>query len=223
LVESRRYRVRKVQLLLTVFTVLAAGCFSHGVPGSGKVISESRAVAGFTSVSLKGSGQLTIDENGTESLTITADDNLLPDLISEVRGNQLILGSRDNLNINPSRDVVYKLTVKDLNEIVIGGSGSVDAKGIHTDRLKVVIGGSGTLSAAGSAEQQEITLAGSGDYQGQGLKSKTATIGIMGSGGAVLAASDKLDVFIAGSGSIQYIGDPIVTQRILGSGSVQKR
>jgi hypothetical protein len=217
-------RVRSIKLFLTVsWLIFTVSCSSHGVRGSGNVVSESRPVSGFSSVKLKGTGQVMIEENGSESLTVTADDNLMSYLTTEVNGNQLVLGTKDNTNLNPSRDIIYKLAVKDLNAIEMGGVGSIEAKGIHTDRLKVVLGGSGSISTSGTADEQEITLAGQGDYRGKDLTSKTATINIMGNGDAVLNTSQKLDANIMGSGSIKYIGDPVVTQHILGSGSIQKQ
>jgi hypothetical protein len=217
-------RMRKVQLLLVlVVAVIEAQCdYSPGIRGSGNLISESRTASGFTGVSLKGTGQVVIDMNGTESLMITADDNLLPYLTSEIKGDQLILGTKDNTNISPSKDVVYKVTAKNVDSIELGGSGDIDAKGINTDRLKILLGGSGNISIAGAAERQEITLAGSGNYRAEKLKSTTATINLLGSGDADLDASETLNVNIAGSGSVKYTGDARVTQTILGSGSVEK-
>ena len=216
--------MRRLQLLLTLaWMVVTVSCNSHGVHGSGNVVTESRSVSGFNSVKLKGTGQVLIDENGSESLTITADDNLMPYLTTEINGSQLVLGTKDNTSLNPSKDIIYKLAVKDLNAIEMGGLGSVDAKGIHTEKLKVVLGGSGNISTSGTADEQEIMLAGEGNYHGKDLQSKAASISIMGNGDAVLNASQKLDANIMGSGSIKYIGDPVVTQHILGSGSIQKQ
>ena len=216
--------MRRLQLLMTLaWMVVTVSCSSHGVHGSGNVVTESRSVSGFNSVKLKGTGQVLIDENGSESLTITADDNLMPYLTTEINGSQLVLGTKDNTNLNPSKDIIYKLAVKDLNAIEMGGLGSVDAKGIHTEKLKVVLGGSGNISTSGTADEQEIMLAGEGNYHGKDLQSKAASISIMGNGDAVLNASQKLDANIMGSGSIKYIGDPVVTQHILGSGSIQKQ
>lgn len=218
------------RLLTPLFALLVAGCrmpsmggSEPAIKGSGKVIHETRKVAGFTAVSLRGSGRLLIEETGTESLTITAEDNLLPYLTSEVRDTQLILGAKDNANLQPTGEIVYKLTVKHLEEIEVAGSGAVEAKGIHTNRLKATIGGSGDLTVDGKAEHQEITLAGSGNYRADNLKSDTVKIDIAGSGNAALAVHDKLDANILGSGSVEYIGDPAVTQNVLGSGTVRKR
>jgi hypothetical protein len=217
-------RLRNVTFLLTtVLLVLMASCNSHGIRGSGNVISEPRTVSGFTGVKLNGTGQVVIEENGSETLVITADDNLLPYITTEITNNQLILGTKDNANLNPSKDIMYKIGVKDLNVMEMGGSGSMEAKGINTPRLKVTLGGSGTISASGMADAEEITLAGQGDYRGRDLKSKAATINIMGSGDAVLNTSDRLDANIMGSGSIKYVGDPAITKHVLGSGSIEKQ
>jgi hypothetical protein len=187
------------------------------------VTTETRKVSGFREVNLAGSGQLTLEQNGTESLTITADDNLLPYLTSDVSGNRLTLGTKEHTGVSPSKDIVYKLTVKDLNQITVAGSGTADAKGIHTDQLKVVVAGSGSFTATGTADQQDIMIAGSGDYHGANVKSKGVTISIMGSGSADLDASDKLSATIMGSGDIKYTGSAIVSKNILGSGSVVKQ
>jgi len=222
--------MRKVQLLVfSLIAFIATACNvdfnagNPGVKGSGKVVSESRSVMGFKGVTLKGTGQLHIDTNGTESLEITGDDNLLPYITTEIQGDQLVIGTKDNQNVSPSKDIVYKLSAKTMNSINLAGSGDVDAKGINTDQLKVLLGGSGNISVAGMAEQQETTIAGSGNYDGKQLKTKTSTISIAGSGDADVDASDKLNVMVAGSGSVRYTGDPTVTKNIVGSGSVDKR
>ena len=210
--------------LAIAVALLVSGCGAlNAVTGSGKLATESRTVSGFNSVELDGSGKLAIEQGQTESLTITADDNLLPYLTSDVSDGQLTLGTKGHGGISPSTAVLYKLSVKNLNAITLSGSGSVNGKGLTTDSLKIVIGGSGEMTLAGAAEMTDVVLAGSGNYKAEDLQSKDVRVQIMGSGDAVVAAGEKLDVMIAGSGSVQYIGDPAVTSKKLGSGSVTKK
>lgn len=193
------------------------------VRGSGNVTSEPREVSGFTAVSLSGSGHLILEQTGIESLTITAEDNILPYLTSEVRGTQLILGPKSNTSIQTTKEITYRLTVKSLDAFELSGSGTVDAQGINADRLKITLRGAGDITMAGQAKRQEISLAGSGNYQGEDLKSQAVTIDIAGSGSAVLAVSDTLEVNVRGLGSVEYVGDPAVRQQVSGLGSVRKR
>jgi hypothetical protein len=140
-----------------------------------------------------------------------------------VRDGKLILSVNDNTSIRPTEQITYRLTVKDLSEIEISGSGTADAKGIQTDRLASVISGSGKIIIAGKANEQVIVISGSGDFLGEGLKCKKAAITVSGSGKAVLAVSDTLDATISGSGSTKYVGEPKVNTKVSGSGSVQKK
>jgi predicted small secreted protein len=209
--------------ILVLLALLLSGCGLNSVSGSGNITSESRTISGVSSVSLAGTGQLIIEQTGNEALTITADDNLLPYLSSDVRGSKLVLGIKDGTNISPSKEVVYRLEVKKLDEIEVSGAGTVEAKGINTDRLSVNGAGSTAITAAGQAERQEISITGSGEYKAAELQSKEVEISITGSGNAVLAVSDKLDATVTGAGSIQYIGDPVVSKNVTGAASIEKR
>ena len=65
---------------------------------SGNMESESRSVSGFTAIKLTGSGEVTIDQTGTDSLTIEADDNVLPKVTSNVVDGTLMLGVEGNVS-----------------------------------------------------------------------------------------------------------------------------
>jgi Putative auto-transporter adhesin, head GIN domain len=69
--------------------------------GFGQIGNESRQVSGFSKVELNGSGELTIEQTGTESLTISAEDNLLPKLSSEVSGDTLVLRQEEQRQDHP--------------------------------------------------------------------------------------------------------------------------
>ncbi len=193
------------------------------ISGSGKIATQPRVVADFTGVAISGSGRLSIEHTGAESLTVTADDNILTYLTSEIRTGQLHLGVRPGTIIRPSQAIVYRVTVKSLSAIVISGSASVVVTGIKASRFATTVSGSGDISASGTVDTQHITISGSGSFQGKNLQSTTVTIVISGSGNAVLAVRDRLDATVSGSGSIEYIGDPTITRRVSGSGSIRRR
>ena len=75
-------------------------------------------VSNFDSVSLEGSGEVYIEQGQTESLTIEADDNILPLLETKVEEMNLSWTTKPNLNIDPSQAIVYRITVKDLAAIL---------------------------------------------------------------------------------------------------------
>ena len=207
--------------------VVVGGC-SVSIPGistqgSGAVKTETRTVSGFTAIQLAGNGDAQIEQSGSESLTITAEENLLPLLTSDVVNNELRLGVKDGARIDTTQPITYKVTVRELSGMDVAGSGNQAATQVKTASLRIRMAGSGSITATGSADAQDIQMAGSGTYRGSGLTSKTATVNSAGSGNAEIAVSDTLDVNIIGSGTVIYTGSPQVKQSILGSGSLQKK
>jgi hypothetical protein len=204
-----------------VGVLLLTACAS--VSGSGTLKTETRPVSNFSAIELSGSGNLVIEQTGTESLTIEAEDNILPLLTSDVSGGTLHLGEKDNTIVMESKPINYRLTVRDLRGLTVSGSGHVTASTITAGKLNVTLSGSGGIVLGGTADPQELTISGSGQYDATGLASKVVTADISGSGHAVVKTSEVLDATISGSGSLTYIGNPTVTQHISGSGSVSKQ
>ena len=213
-------RLRFALALLAVMLLVAACSVTKG---SGQVVTETREVSGFSRVKLSGSGELTIQKTGAESLSISAEDNLLPRLTSDVSGDTLILGTKSNTSILPTKPITYSLTVKDLTGIAVSGSGSVRVSNLMTNSLATKISGSGTITASGTVNDQDVDISGSGRYQAEQMTSKAVKAQISGSGTASVLASDLLDVKISGIGTLIYSGNSPVTQEISGSGKLIKK
>ena len=80
------------------------------VNGSGHVETETRQVSGFTGIDLAGSGEVTIEQGDAESLTIEADDNVLPELTSEVSDSVLTLGTKPGTTVRTLNPIRYRVT-----------------------------------------------------------------------------------------------------------------
>jgi len=213
----------RLRLALALLAVLLLVSACSVTKGSGRVVTETREVGGFTKVELSGSGELTIEKTGTESLSVSAEDNLLPQLTSDVSGDTLTLGTKPNTSILPTKPITYSLTVKDLTGIAVSGSVSVQVSNLMTNSLRTKISGSGTITASGAVNDQDVDISGSGHYQAEQMTSKAVKAQISGSGTASVLATDLLDVKIGGSGTLTYSGNPQVTQEISGSGKLIKK
>jgi Putative auto-transporter adhesin, head GIN domain len=187
------------------------------------VRSEARDVSSFDEVELRGVGNLSIEQADSESLTVEAEEDVLPKIRTEVENSRLIIGPEPDTTINTTKPINYRLTVKDLNALEVSGSGDVEAEGIDTDELAVTISGAGDVEIRGSADSQEVNLSGSGDYKAEDLESKEAKIDVSGSGSATVNVSDELDAEVSGSGSVEYVGDPTTNQDVSGAGEVRKQ
>lgn len=215
-------------ILIVALTGLLVACRSAGdsietIRGSGNVTTEARDVSGFTSVSLQGMGQVVIDQAGSESLTITADDNFLPYIETRVRGRQLIISTRNHTVFTNVTDLTYHVTVNTLDSVELDGLGSIQVSHLDADKWRVDLAGGGSITVSGKVDAQTIEMNGAGAYTADALASREAVVRHSGAGLVVVQVSEQLDVRIDGVGTVEYIGSPTVKQTINGLGMVRQR
>ena len=223
--------------------MLASGAAAawSSVRGNGVRRSEARTVSGFTGIAMSVPGQLELRLGPTESLTIEADDNLLPLIETTVSHGTLQIRPKRDQDIDPTvlRIVVQARQVELLSlagsgsisadalkgaalKLDVGGSGSIVLQRADIEELSVSMAGSGNANLAGRARTLKVSVAGSGNVSAAALPADEARVSIAGSGLATVSARSSLRASIAGSGSVRYQGDPKVERSIAGSGDIQR-
>lgn len=235
-------------ILALMLTQLACGIninlpFPTLTHGSGNVISETRPVSDFERIEVDGAGEVTIIQGTSEGLVIEAEDNILPNITSEVRNGTLEIGYEKESwkdSIIPSKTIKYTITVIDLEKITINGAvqlknasletdsfdlkvngaGEFKFEAIKVDELVVDISGGASVNFAGTSTSQEVVINGAGNYEAEDLLSTDTEITFNGAGNASVWATGSLDMEINGAGNIDYYGLPQVTQKITGLGNI---
>lgn len=212
------------------------------IHGSGNVVQERRDVRGFSAVHFAGAGELNIRQGKEESLSIEADDNILPYIRSDVEDGKLMIGFRRGVWVSTSSPIRYTLMVKELDALELSGSGKAHAgplrsqdlrihlsgsgeirmDALDADTLKADISGSGNMEIPGKINLQEIRISGSGRYHAPDLESQSADVTVSGSGDCTIRVDQNLSAHISGSGSVEYYGNPTVNKRVSGSGRVRR-
>ena len=241
-----------VSLLIFTSLVIASCSFiggsglGGGVPGSGKIQTETREPGAFDAIAIEYPGaEITVEQGDKEIVEIEADDNLLPQLSTEVLSGTLTIKNVETdwkTTVNPSKPVKINIIVRDLSEIilsapvgdlkvndlqagtlklVVSGGAQVRLNGIQVSVLDSVLSGAGDIQASGTADELKLVLSGLGDFNAADLQSNKANIELSGMGGATVRVEDDLAATITGAGSIQYFGNPHVEQSINGAGSVK--
>jgi hypothetical protein len=229
--------------LISILLLAVVSCNISIVGGSGNVISEDRNVSGFSKISLSGSGKLYIEQGNEESLTVKAEDNLIPLIKTEVSGNTLSLGTKFGTSIIPTKSMEFYLKVKELISISVSGSGNINCSGLATDDLSIRTSGSSkvdlsnlkttsiNINSSGSSsfnlegitDSQDIKTSGSVKYFAEELKSNSCVIDSSGSGQLEVNVSVDLDIKASGSTKITYIGNPTITQKTSGSVTIKSK
>jgi hypothetical protein len=213
-----------------------------GERGSGNVVSETRDVSGFRAIEVEYPAEMLVKQGTTEALVIEAEDNLLPNLQSQVQNGTLrIFYRRENgKHVNPTEIPVITITVKDLADVELSsagqltiekletdqldvslsGAGDVNIMDIETSALQLDLSGAGSATASGVADSLQLNISGFGDFKGGELHNKDARVSISGAGSATVWVDEELDAQVSGAGSVSYYGDAAVTRQISGVGGV---
>jgi len=176
------------------------------IKGSGDVITEEREVSDFDRLSLAGAGDVIITQSGKETLTVEADDNLMPYIMSKVRSGTLVLGFTDAVkgkNVRPSKKIRFHLQVKELRGLDLLGAGDILMSSVDAERLEILLAGAGDIEASSaSVDRLEISLAGAGDVRIDSLDAEALVIHLDGAGDVEVAGRVvEQGIFVNGVGN----------------------
>ena len=210
-------------IILSVFIIIIyfiKNNLTNNIQGSGNIISESRELNNFTSITLLGSIDVNIKTSESNNCVVVADDNLIPYIKTEVINNKL------NISLNESYSSEEKLVVNintpNYDEVSLSGSGNINILDFKNNNLSLNISGSGNITGNGEVETLVVKINGSGNLMSKEIKSKSATITINGSGDGEVFAGDSISAKINGSGNIKYFGNPENVDSIInGSGDIE--
>ncbi|MGK5026389.1 head GIN domain-containing protein [Janthinobacterium sp. RB2R34] len=214
----------------------------NSVKGSGKLQKQVREVASFNGVALNVPGTVELRIGNTDSITIEADDNILPLIETAVENGTLrIRPARRSSNLHPTALTIV-VHARQVERLSVGGSGTINASGLRGEKLRfdvggsgsinasqldarnvsIAIGGSGDFKASGKTEQLTASIGGSGNIDAGHLDAKDVQVSIGGSGEAEVWAKENLTISIGGSGEVSYYGDPQISRSMRRSGSIKR-
>ena len=239
--------------LLTWLALSSAGFGDRATrAGAGSTRAEPavRALPPFTRLDVSGTAEVVLVQGAAESVAVAAGGRKAVPVEAQVRGDTLYVTAIDDsrwwdrlfgsgsaraahvvVNFRELAQVdaagTVKLTAASLRAptLKIAGAGGTEIRIDDLQAQKLELAGAGALKAeiAGSVTEQSVAISGAGEYRGARLASDTASVSVAGAGKVIVNVRRALDATISGAGSVEYVGDPKVTERISGLGRVQRR
>lgn len=203
---------------------------------------QSRPVAGVNVIVWQAFGELFVEQTARERMTIEAEEAVLSQIVTEVRGQTLTIGVLPG-RLYTEKPVRAHVEVVSLASLQLEGTGvvrvgalkglsfrsrlmgSVDLRiaGFTGRSLTMVLEGSGDAAIAGGrVDAQRVSVAGSGSYDAVPMASTRAEVSVDGSGDARLTVAEHLQVHLTGSGNVLYRGYPTLATRPGGAGVISR-
>src|SRR5262249_24305541 len=125
-----------------------SGCICGGLRGSGTARTETRTVAPFQEIATNGSYAVDITVGGGPSVVVTADDNLLPHVLTTVDAGRLSIHT-DQV-VNPRTDIKVAIQTPSLTAVRVAGSSHATIRGITGDSFRLDVDGASDVRAEGA-------------------------------------------------------------------------
>jgi hypothetical protein len=191
--------------------------------GSGTPMTEQRDVDSFDSIDLGGAFKLVVHvaPGATQKLEITADDNIVPKIVSKVSGSELSL-SVDHWMVRTKLPMTVEVWVPSLLGLDASGASEIEVDGLHGERFDLDLSGASQSTLSGEIDRFEVDSSGASHLDARTLEAKTVKIDLSGAGDAEVWASDQLDAEVSGAGKVHYWGEPEqVNKEVSGAGSIE--
>lgn len=205
------------------YSVLQAQSVPYN-PAEHKVsIQERNVTAQVVKVEISGPIDLRLEQNATPKMTISGEQRLLDDLHAVVDGDTLKISSK-GLKMNGHHTLRVALSLPNLQNLRVQGSGDVSAKGFSGDNMIVALRGSGDVRFDGDYKNLTAQLHGSGDLNIHSANSEQVNLELTGSGDLTAKGQAKrVQTKVHGSGELRassLIAETVKAESI-GSGETE--
>jgi hypothetical protein len=219
-------------LLLTSLQTFAGGW--EVVTGNGNSKKETRDASGYTAVHSAGAFDVDINYGTSNSITIEADENLLPYIETEVKDNKLLIKNKKGYSLKSKNKMRITVSLTKMTGVQLSGSGNIKGNGAFSNDgdTEIGISGSGDIdlqfASFGSLEAKisgkiNAAVSGSGNIDAFDVSANDVQARVSGSGNVNVTANKSIEASISGSGNVVYRGSATdVKSKSSGSGKVRK-
>lgn len=237
--------MRNLFVLAGLFIVLFTQQSCRTVNGNNNVVSETRSIASFSEINLSGFANVYLTQGNAAAFKITGESNIINYIRARVEGDRLIIGTKNNVNLNTHEPVNIYITTPNIERITVSGAGDVISQNkwdldkrieLHTSGagkikaemnspdVEIRVSGAGDVILSGETKDLNVRVSGAGKVKAENFKSENAEAHVSGAGDANIYASVYLNAHVSGAGKINYWGNPQkVDSHQSGAGDINRK
>ncbi len=224
-------------------TLIGCSLNQNSIQGDNNIKKETRNTGDYDQISMLGSFDVEIVPGKEGEITVEADENLLPYILTDVKGGNLKIQFESGYSFRTKSGIKITVPVEAIETIkLIGsgnisgtleeeqtqlslfltGSGDIDLR-LSSEHLSSSLIGSGDIKLQGKTNHLVTSVSGSGDFEAFELLANFIKATVTGSGDMELYPIETIEAKVMGSGDIEYKGNPKKElAKIIGSGNVRE-
>lgn len=177
-----------------------------GVKGSGNLATEQRSVSGFKGIDVSSTFEVVITAQKDFSVTVEADDNILPLIETEVRHG--VLNIECSRRVSPKNPMKIIITAPDIENVEASGAANIILNSIKNGGLRVDSSGASKILVTGETGKLVVDVSGATKVDAEGLVSENADIDTSGASQVLVNVLNSLQSDASGASKIIYSGSP---------------
>lgn len=239
--KIRKFSAATAVAFAFAFLFLNVAAFAqNNIRGNGNMQTQDRNVSNFKGINVGGGFTVELTQGNKESLRIEAEENLLGNIVSEVKNGVLHIYNKDGISTN--KGMKAYITLKELNSIDISGgvkvtgnstfrsnamaldmSGASSVKlAIETKSLKADMSGASKVELTGRADEVRWSMSGASNVNAENLEAQKVDVNASGASKVRVFASERLSINASGASNIAYKGTPSITSDVSGGTKISK-
>lgn len=231
---------------LLLFTYTGSAQWGRKVKGNGNVVTLERTTGDYEGISLSGWFDVELVAGNEGEISLKGEENLLEHIITDVKGDKLIIKVEKGMNLRPSswkNGILITVPIESITSVTLSGSGDIVGKtrietgqfhttmsgsgditlDIEANAIHASMSGSGDMLLRGHTTDFEATISGSGDIKAFDLEADNVNATVSGSADIRVTAHKSIKARVSGSGDIHYKGNPEkIDTKTSGSGDITK-
>ncbi|NNJ82271.1 MAG: hypothetical protein HKP11_08770 [Flavobacteriaceae bacterium] len=186
-------------LLLVGITGLAQ------VKGNGTIKTIIVPAKNISEIEMELYAKVIVNASATEEIIITADENLLPLISSEVKDEKLLIEQKEW--IRPSQKILITVGAPNIRKVSVGVHETVFVNNLNSDEI-LLLAPIGKIIANGRTKLLTINSK-KGTIDASDLEARNANVSITGSGKVIVNVSDTLARDLDSKARLEYANEPM--------------
>jgi len=231
-----------IAAIVTAVSVISAVLILRGLPGelvgSGNLETEEYAFTDFTEVEIGSAFEFEINQSGSYSINITADDNIMDYVQVSQDGQTLTIRLRRFISFGPvtlrasvtmpellgltasgaSHGTVSDFSSTENLDITVSGASRVTGD-VTAGNVEFGISGASTIQLEGSANDIDANVSGASHFNLDNFIVNNADVNFSGASSGTVNLNGRLDANLSGASRLWYIGEPTSTDINTSGGS----